>query len=376
MSGGRGGRACLAATSRATVSGREAVVTGRGTRMASQTARPADRMARQAAQRWFIGPAGWPPAEAPPHGCHSRCGVIGMARRRIAGRRCARRLGRDRAGRGVGGSTTRGRGVQGHGMGGGGRSVAVEALDPVHAEDGGQQEEHPPTTVAHATSRARRTPRGYLLDRRTGRWAVAGADGRPTRRARPGRWVAGAASSPSQLLHVPPLHDASAPCRARAVPRVAPVGERADRPAEDRGIRDEGGVVGVVVLSWDVPAVRQLALEEPQQFAGGQPAVLRRLAGMVRGAAWRTRGRPVDGLLRGYAQSLAGESAGRRVTCCPWTFSGGRPGDRRGCRRSLRRWRAVLSARRPGNWPLRGTSAAGRATSPGRRCRCRGGQAG
>ena len=60
----------------------------------------------------------------------------------------------------------------------------------------------------------------------------------------------------------------------------------------------------VVVPAWDLPALLQLGLEEPLQFAGGQPAVLRRLAGVLREVAWRARGRSVDDLLRGYAGSL------------------------------------------------------------------------
>jgi len=82
------------------------------------------------------------------------------------------------------------------------------------------------------------------------------------------------------------------------------LGELAVRPSDAREIRDDAGTVRLVVPPWDLPALLQLGLEEPLQFVGGQPAVLRRLAGVLREVAWRARGRSVDALLRGYVDQL------------------------------------------------------------------------
>ncbi|MGY1856940.1 DUF2254 domain-containing protein [Modestobacter sp. SYSU DS0290] len=93
------------------------------------------------------------------------------------------------------------------------------------------------------------------------------------------------------------------------------LGQLAVHPADERVFRDEAGVVRVVVPPWDLPALLQLGLEEPLHFADGQPAVLRRMAGLLREVAWRARGRGVDDLVLGYADAVA-ESA-RRSTQVP-----------------------------------------------------------
>jgi uncharacterized membrane protein len=56
----------------------------------------------------------------------------------------------------------------------------------------------------------------------------------------------------------------------------AVLGELGVRPAGDRRIRDEDGAVRVVVPGWELAALVDLVVEEPLQFAEGQPAVLRR----------------------------------------------------------------------------------------------------
>lgn len=84
------------------------------------------------------------------------------------------------------------------------------------------------------------------------------------------------------------------------------LGELAVRPVEDRVIRDGEGAVRVVLPAWELPALVHLVLEEPVQFAEGQPAVLRRLAGLLREFAWRARGRGVDALVRRYVDQVAG----------------------------------------------------------------------
>jgi uncharacterized membrane protein len=84
------------------------------------------------------------------------------------------------------------------------------------------------------------------------------------------------------------------------------LGELAVRPVEDRAIRDADGAVRVVLPAWRLPDLLQLVLEEPLRFAEGQPAVLRRTAGLLREFAWRARGRDVDELVRRYADEVAG----------------------------------------------------------------------
>lgn len=52
-------------------------------------------------------------------------------------------------------------------------------------------------------------------------------------------------------------------------------------------VHGSDGVLRLVVPQWDLPALVRLGLEEPVQFAAGQPAVLRRLAALLRELAWR-----------------------------------------------------------------------------------------
>ncbi|WP_222195033.1 DUF2254 domain-containing protein [Modestobacter italicus] len=83
------------------------------------------------------------------------------------------------------------------------------------------------------------------------------------------------------------------------------LGVLATRPSDLRLVRDDEGSVRVVVPAWGLPALLQLVLEEPLQFAEGQPAVLRRIAGLLREVAWRARGRGVDEPLRHYVAKVA-----------------------------------------------------------------------
>ncbi|OMQ14681.1 hypothetical protein A7K94_0214845 [Modestobacter sp. VKM Ac-2676] len=93
------------------------------------------------------------------------------------------------------------------------------------------------------------------------------------------------------------------------------LGQLAVMPADERVIRDEAGNVRVIVPPWDLPTLLQLAMEEPLHFAEGQPAVLRRLAGLLREFAWRARGRGCDDLVLGYADELV--DSARRSTQVP-----------------------------------------------------------
>jgi hypothetical protein len=45
-------------------------------------------------------------------------------------------------------------------------------------------------------------------------------------------------------------------------------------------------------------------LEEPLQFSSGQPAVLRRLAGLLRELAWQAPPRVLDDVLRSHLQRV------------------------------------------------------------------------
>jgi uncharacterized membrane protein len=68
--------------------------------------------------------------------------------------------------------------------------------------------------------------------------------------------------------------------------------------------RDEDGVVRLVLPQWDVPALLTLGLEEPIHFAEGQPAVLRRLAQLLRELAWRAPRGALDGQLCAYLERV------------------------------------------------------------------------
>jgi uncharacterized membrane protein len=78
------------------------------------------------------------------------------------------------------------------------------------------------------------------------------------------------------------------------------LGELVARPAGPQVYRDDAGEVRLVVPQWDVAALLQVALEEPLQFSTGQPAVLRRIAGVLREVAWRGPRSGLDDLLCPY----------------------------------------------------------------------------
>jgi uncharacterized membrane protein len=89
------------------------------------------------------------------------------------------------------------------------------------------------------------------------------------------------------------------------------LGELVERPPGPLTFGDDGGVLRLVVLQWDVAALIQLGLEEPLEFASGQPAVLRRIAQLVREVAWRAARGPADAILRAHlaqARKLAADS--------------------------------------------------------------------
>jgi uncharacterized membrane protein len=67
---------------------------------------------------------------------------------------------------------------------------------------------------------------------------------------------------------------------------AALLGDLATRPLAPLRWYDADDVLRLVVPQWDFPALFRLGLEEPVQFASGQPAVLRRMAALLRELAW------------------------------------------------------------------------------------------
>ncbi len=116
------------------------------------------------------------------------------------------------------------------------------------------------------------------------------------------------------------------------------LGKLAVHPADGRAHRDEDGNVRVVVPPWTLPALLQLTMEEPLHFAEGQPAVLRRLAGLLQEFAWQARGRDVDDEVLGYADAVA--ASARSSTQVPES--------------ETRAWRERVAQALAGEWPAAG----------------------
>ena len=87
------------------------------------------------------------------------------------------------------------------------------------------------------------------------------------------------------------------------------LGDLLPRPARAHVWCDEEGVLRLVVPRWGPEELLRLGLEEPLEYATGQPAVLRRMAGVLHEVAWRVRGRDLDATLR----SLVDRTARRAV---------------------------------------------------------------
>ncbi|MGY1683218.1 DUF2254 domain-containing protein [Geodermatophilus sp. SYSU D01176] len=82
------------------------------------------------------------------------------------------------------------------------------------------------------------------------------------------------------------------------------LGELVTRPLEPTPCRDGDGVLRFVLPQWDARSLLRLGLEEPITFAEGQPAVLRRLARLLRELAWRAAGGGLDQELRGELERV------------------------------------------------------------------------
>ena len=111
-----------------------------------------------------------------------------------------------------------------------------------------------------------------------------------------------------------------------------------DLVARERGPRchrDDGGQVRLVVPERAASALLRLTLEEPLQFASGQPAVLRRIARLLREVAWRAHRGSLDAEIRRFADRLVEVAR---------TSTGLRDEE-------PARWRAEVEAALRGEWP-------------------------
>ncbi|WP_158544541.1 DUF2254 domain-containing protein [Blastococcus sp. TBT05-19] len=88
------------------------------------------------------------------------------------------------------------------------------------------------------------------------------------------------------------------------------LGELVAHPLRPTTVRDDEGVLRLVVPQWDMHDLLRLGLEEPLHFASGQPAVLRRVAGLLREVAWRSPRGPLDDELRRYLDRVVGLAEG------------------------------------------------------------------
>lgn len=114
------------------------------------------------------------------------------------------------------------------------------------------------------------------------------------------------------------------------------LGELVTRPLRPTVLRDSAGTVRFVLPQWSAPGLVQQGLEEPLQFAGGQPAVLRRLAQLLRELAFRAPRGSLDGELLGY---------GRQVAALARDSTAIEPAE-------TERWVAVLREALAGRWPM------------------------
>jgi uncharacterized membrane protein len=86
----------------------------------------------------------------------------------------------------------------------------------------------------------------------------------------------------------------------------AMLGDLLSRPLQHRHLRDGDGRLRVVVPQWDAATLVAMSVEEPLQFGTGQPAVLRRIAALLREVAFRAPRGTVDDELRAALDRCAG----------------------------------------------------------------------
>ena len=88
------------------------------------------------------------------------------------------------------------------------------------------------------------------------------------------------------------------------------LGDLASRPLGPRVLRDDDGTLRLVVPQWEMLDLVQVGLEEPVQCASGQPAVLRRIARLLRELAWRAPRGPLDAVLRAHLDRVIESARG------------------------------------------------------------------
>lgn len=116
------------------------------------------------------------------------------------------------------------------------------------------------------------------------------------------------------------------------------LGELAARPPHTTAFHDSEGVLRLVVPQWDLAALVRLGLEEPVQFADGQPVILRRLARLLRELAWRAPGCALDAELSCCMDRIV------RLTESTTSVEGA----------ETERWRQQLADAQAGRWPAEG----------------------
>jgi uncharacterized membrane protein len=113
------------------------------------------------------------------------------------------------------------------------------------------------------------------------------------------------------------------------------LGDLVSRPLAPDCRVDADGIVRLVVPQWTPVALVDLVLEEPLHYASGQPAVLRRIAVLLREVAWRAPRGVIDDALRArlrHAVDLAAEST--QITAS-----------------ERRSWEEALDSALTGGWP-------------------------
>ncbi|MGY1762435.1 DUF2254 domain-containing protein [Geodermatophilus sp. SYSU D00779] len=113
------------------------------------------------------------------------------------------------------------------------------------------------------------------------------------------------------------------------------LGDLLSRPLGPDCRTDGDGIVRLIVPQWTPDDLVDLVLEEPLHYASGQPAVLRRIAALLREVAWRAPRGVLDHTLRDRLRSvvdLAAEST--RITAS-----------------ERRTWKEALDSALTGVWP-------------------------
>ncbi|MCZ2860437.1 DUF2254 domain-containing protein [Blastococcus sp. VKM Ac-2987] len=83
------------------------------------------------------------------------------------------------------------------------------------------------------------------------------------------------------------------------------LGDLLPRHSPSLACRDTDGTLRLVVHRWTAEELLRLGLEETIEYSSGQPAVLRRIAGLLRELAWRVRGHGLDRELTALVERAA-----------------------------------------------------------------------